>query len=284
MSATNPRRANDRSWMVVISGLICLLGVAAAVFELRAARHGNAALTVSREENRRLELRLGEIRSLGLAELKRAAEVSDAVKQLERSGSSVPAPDPLEAGRLFLAAHPESRELVRAYRQALAGGWPTRDGRAAGFSEEQIKAWTELFARQRGAPAEVDGIRVPGYGELDAGEVQGPRLQALVGDALYAKFKAYDGTSSARMYTTEIAAAADGMGVALTPEQSRALMGLFSESHGEIDWEAAARRASGILSESQMSAFHTYRAIRVNMDAESSYRDSFFAAREGMKP
>jgi hypothetical protein len=264
----------------VISGLVCLACVVAAVVEYHETSSKRRALEAYRLENDTLTARLSEARRSGLADLRKVAELGEEADKLGKQEASAGAQDPLEAGRRFLAAHPESRELVMAIMKDIAAGWPARRGREAGFSEAQVAQWMSLFARQKGAPFYiVDGIRVPGYGDLNSDDAQFSMLKATVGDELYAKYEEVNRTVDTRYMAGDISALAASWGAPLASDQNQALLQALTKAGGHFDWDVVSQKLGGVLSDSQMAAFEAEKASDLSSQAANSYQESFIKAR-----
>jgi hypothetical protein len=236
-----------------------------------------AELALAKEENRRVVDRLTQVKTAAAENLKEHDRLAALVVAQTKSPAEIGREAAREAGRLFVAEHPESRELVRSSMLALAQSWPARLGREAGFSDEQIRQWTDLFARQKGAPFHmVRGVE-PEFGEVDSHEIQGEMVREIVGDALYARYRELQANTYGRYVTALIANRAESAGSPLTSEQIQALAAVFGKANlnDMSEWDRSRKESAGLLSPEQQAIFDEEAAVRRASADESNYRSAF---------
>ncbi|HEX2851879.1 MAG TPA: sigma-70 family RNA polymerase sigma factor [Opitutaceae bacterium] len=236
-----------------------------------------AELALVKEENRRVVDRLAEVKTAAAENLKEHDRLAAVVGSQTKSAAEIGREAAREAGRLFIADHPESKELVRSAMVDLANSWPARVGREAGFSDEQIRQWTDLFARQKGAPPYmVRGVE-PDYGEVDDREIQREKVREIVGDALYARYRELQATNYGRYITALIANRAESAGSPLTSEQIHALAGVFGKANlnDMREWDRSRKESTGLLTPEQQAIFDEEAAARRASDDLSAYRNAF---------
>jgi len=208
------------------------------------------------------------VASLAQARLE-SKNLAEQVRTLEKQNAAASAPKitPQDLGNMFMDAHPEIREGLRANSKANAAYLTFQIAKALNLSPEQSEQLTELYGHIFGG----FGFPVPGYGMVafspwegeDSG-VTKDQQRALLGDANYEKAQhLLDLTGSktslqsrelsTRLYLTD------------TPLTSQQALGIDEISY-DIDknlpkdttpdarWKLFQERAKSVLSPEQMQA------------------------------
>jgi RNA polymerase sigma factor (sigma-70 family) len=271
---------------MTVSGALFLLGLGWAVSESLQVAQLRTAVEASQRESAALGTRAGELKQTEQNELNQSARLTQSFDELKRLIAAASPPiDRYANGRRFLADHPEVRPMIREYKHALAHGWPVRAARAAGFSDEQVKQYAEMFEHQSGVAFRVDDVQLPDdEGTLTIDEAQLSGLKALVGPELYAKYRAYMDQGGAEIIAAGVTQVANDLGTPITPAQSHALLPLLAGDQQAVDWNAATQQATQILTQGQIAAWNAEKAVWVNMRAQNEYASSATKAAQAGTP
>jgi hypothetical protein len=183
----------------------------------------------------------------------------------------------LEAGREFLAAHPEARKLLRA--MATPAMSPQLDAAAAaGLSPSQLEEMTDILAKARREvqlKAGNTAVLLEGEGDLSPEDIEA-RLQTLMGSDLYGKYQDAERAAQARTLAGQAVLNMSYTDSPLTTGQSNALLQIFEENNPDYvagkpfnffgtDWNAVMTQASQVLSAPQMAVLENMRAGNQSM-------------------
>lgn len=263
-----------------------VVAVGLAIYCRWARLAAESELAARRTATETAATRLRAVQQLAQTDLQEAAGLQAVVARLEHPPAPPAArfPDGFAAGRAFMQAHPEAQTLIDAARRDLANSWPKTAGRRAGFSEEQIERYADLFRRQKMSPPFiVDGVRLPPNGDLE-GDVQGELLKELVGPELFARYEAYMADGSAHMYTGEVAQAASSRDTPLTTAQTAALLRVFTDTKKPVDWTIVTAQAAAILSPAQMSALTAVQTTRTSLEELNASRRALLKSLDPSEP
>jgi hypothetical protein len=282
MAPPVPIQNHRVSWLYLCSLVLAGIAVLFLGWQWIAHRQIVAELALTQEENRRGADRLAQVKTAAAEDRKEYDRLSALIAAQAKPTPTTGWEDARAAGRLFVADHPESKELVRSAMVALAHSWPARAGRRAGFSDEQIGQWMELFARSKGAPFYgVRGVEVE-FGELDSTEMEGKMLREIVGDELFARYRELHETDYGRSVTAEIANRAELAGVPLTMEQIQALAAVFGKANLNTtsEWDRSRKEAAGLLSPEQQAIFDEEAAVHRASEEEFNFRQAFLTGKK----
>jgi len=285
MSA-QPQRQSVENRFLICSGALCLLGISWAVFEYMTIARMRAALTATETQVVVADARAAALKQSEQKELQQSAELKRSFDQLANQiATSAPPVDRYAKGRQFLADHPEARQMIHDYKQALAHSWPMTSGRAAGFSEEQLNQYASRFARQKGVAFSVGDVELPDdEGTLTTDEAQGSGLKALVGPDLYARYQSVQEQLGGDTIAASVAQAAHDFGTPLTSEQSQALLPWVTGEQQKVDWDTATQQAMKILTPEQLSAWNAEKQLWQNQLAPSAYAQAAIDAARSTSP
>ncbi|MDR1010405.1 MAG: hypothetical protein LBM04_04650 [Opitutaceae bacterium] len=240
---------------ITTAAIVALLLVAGgAYYGMQSERASSAALRQAREENTRLTAQLLE------------SEKQNAIAAAGASSAPAAKHDPEAAAQVFLADHPEVKEKMTAWTNAIGARVVFRIAHEMNLSPAQKTRLAEI--NTLGSRV---GNTVPGYGDVmlrfgapSSFSKRKQETRDLLGEEGYEKFtelRALDnagdhfniiGLSNALCFTDE----------PLTSGQARSLekiAGDLEENHGDITdpqvrWNALVEQAGAILSPEQMRA------------------------------
>ncbi len=255
-------------WVVSVSAVLCVISVLVLVHEYIRLRATGREFAQVRDDNQSNTRQLARLQESSASHLNEASRLQAAIATNRPARTKE---DALAAGRLFIADHPESRDLVRRMMEGLAASWPARAGRAAGFSKEQNEQWQAIFARQKEGPFVREEGVTPIFGDLE--NVQEAGLKAIVGVELYTKYQEVMASSYGRFVAAEIAEHAEAAGQSLTAEQVQRLATLFGKSNlnEPSAWDRIDPQVAALLSPEQKRIFDEEGAPRRAEDSRSNY-------------
>lgn len=276
------RSANRKA--VFALATVCLVAIAAALFEYLAAARTIRSLEIARAHFSATEARLRNLKSAAREDLRSVIELQNAAHEIEKKQAQprvlqAAYASSQEAGRRLLAAHPEDLRMLNVLLEHREQARLGAALRAVGCREDQIKQAVQLGLRNRenGFHIIIDGISLPGTGDLSPAEVQ-DQLKALIGDAGYTKFRQYSQDDLARGLTAQVADMASWSGPPLTREQGEALRQIVARHR--LDWDVGAILQEGgtVLSQRQMDALKTVAEAQRAVIESNRYAHSLFDA------
>ena len=281
--ATRVPVQNQRvDWLYLCSLAFAAFALLFVCSQWIAHRRIGAELARITEESSHVLDRLGQVKQAAAENLKAHDRLAALIAAQAKPAPPTAKEDALAAGRLFVADHPEAKELVRSSMVKLAQSWPARAGRRAGFSDEQIRQWMEIFARQKGAPFFLMAGVEPQFGDLDSTAAQGKILKEIVGDELFARYEELRVNSYGRSVAARIADRAESAGAPFTMEQIQELAVVFGKANLNLssEWDRSRKEAAGLLSPAQQAVFDVQAAVFRAREDESNFRWAFLSGKK----
>lgn len=275
-----------------IAGIVALLSIGAAVFELAGERRDRRTLVSARET------KLGAATLLASRERASASGADGARMQgraqpaRAQSAAQNLGVAARERGARFLAAHPEMQRLIESESQDHVGWWHAAVGRRIGLSSDQIAKWNELCVQEGGQAVTIGDTATSmtvdqSLGHLSHNEFLEQQAEVLGSDGL-ARYHAYQRTQVATDLAGGLAATLTALGDPLTSEQVQGIAAAAESASQEwkagadmkaanLDWDVLAAQAGQILSPAQMEAFNAMRVQHTANAAADQYTQVLLA-------
>lgn len=275
---TTPASADRK--IVFLLAAICIITIAAAVFEYLASAKAIRSLEIARAQYSATETKLRKLRAECREDVRTVIELQSAAERIEKKPTELREAafaSSLEAGRKFLAAHPEDLQMLKLWLKYRAYRSVGATLRAVGCGEGEIEQAVQLSLRSKANyfGTIIDGIALADAGDLSPAEVQ-DQLKALIGDANYAKLRQHSQDEVARGLTAQVADVAGSSGSPLTREQNEAVRQIFAKYQRDWDVGAIIREGGGVLSQQQMEALNMVSEAQRAVIESNRYGQSLF--------
>lgn len=282
-----------------LAGIVALLTVGMAIYEVRAERSASALYIATRGTRDEAARRLKDHEALLRASETRAAAQNPAVQDPIRA-KTIPSrrddPAGRERGQQFLAAHPEVQRLIEAETRDHVAWHNEAVGRKIGLTPAQIEGLVKLATEEQGQAfffgGDDDFVTLnQSLGDLTPEQVKA-QTRALLGEAAYERFTEEKRIGDAVRLATEAATALNFLGTSMTPTQTQALEQIIigaspdyrsgkSVKSSALEWDAIMAQARSLLSPDQMRAVAALKARETADQEEAAYQQVLLAQVKG---
>gem|GEM_PF-559902 len=172
------------------------------------------------------------------------------------------------AGWAFMERHPEVKQAFETWADAQAKGTYGDLFRQLGLSADQIRQFLKLKRRgmafgENGTSLGTIVLTNPANDPSNTAQAQ---LRALLGDAGYEAYLAYNSTVQGRQLASGLASILSETDSPLTSVQAQQMVAIFTSAKSSdaqsYDWASVFTQAQRILSGSQLTELQNLRALR----------------------
>jgi hypothetical protein len=256
-----------------IATIAIIAALGTATYEIRESRAAEATLATARRDYDALVAKRRDLAQQTQAAEQDTARLRKNVYEASaaRAAVAAQATDPYAEGRVFLARHPEVKQvLVDMSNADLKYKWAALY-QSLNFTPAQIEEFQALMRANRGiAPRLLSAGKIftlPAGDGMSTGKVDS-RLRDLLGADGLRKCQAFGLLIPARELTAQVAGALCFTETPLTAEQSAQLVQIIAGSRsdpsvsqaGPYDWDAVVVKAQSLLSAPQLRALANARA------------------------
>lgn len=263
---------------VVAAGVALALAIGFTIHEADRSQAAEASLATMQRNLAGLEEQVNRTRQRAadaegiLAATQRAAEETVRAAEAELAARK---PDPIDMGRKFLTAHPETSTLITNYAGMMVTVRYRELFKRLGLTPAQIEQFRSL-ALQLEAGIRWDTSSQAPFAEINVGDLTRKQIEdqirELLGPSDYAQYEDYTRTlrGGKRRLTEQIVRGDYFSDAPLTTEQAHRLTDIVAQNSPEfrtggrvnsatLDWDKALTEAGGVLPGPQLAALAALR-------------------------